>query len=103
MMRVRVCAVADVPAGETRGFQVAGLTLPVMVTNEQGTLYATSSQCPHEEVSLLDGTRRGLTITCRGHGYEFDLATGRCGHDPSLRLPCYRTHIHDGALWIDLL
>jgi toluene monooxygenase system ferredoxin subunit len=103
MMRVRVCAVVDVPPGETRGFQVPGLAIPVMVTNEGGILYAASSQCPHEEVSLLDGTRSGLTITCRGHGYEFDLASGRCAHDPALRLPCYRTHIHDGALWIDLL
>jgi nitrite reductase/ring-hydroxylating ferredoxin subunit len=59
--------------------------------------------CPHEDVSLEGGDQRDTRVTCPGHGYEFDLATGRCTHDPDLRLRRYRVTVEDGALYIDLL
>jgi nitrite reductase/ring-hydroxylating ferredoxin subunit len=102
VIRVRVCRLADVPPGATRGFPVDGLAVPVMISNVDGTLYATSSECPHEVVSLLTGDRDGLIITCPGHGYEFDIATGRCTHDPDLTLPCYKLSVINDDIWVEL-
>jgi nitrite reductase/ring-hydroxylating ferredoxin subunit len=73
-----------------------------MISNVDGTLYATSSECPHEVVSLLTGDRDGLIVTCPGHGYEFDIATGRCTHDPDLTLPCYKLSVIDDHIWVEL-
>jgi len=103
MMRVRVCRTDEVPAGEVRAFPVPGLAVPVLVAHIAGRFHAASSQCPHEEVSLIDGSLRGLTITCPGHGYELDLATGACAHDPDLHLPTYPVTIIGDAVYIDLI
>lgn len=102
-LRVRVCAADAVGPGESRAFAVPGVDVPILVTNVDGVHYATSSMCPHEDVSLEDGERCGLWLVCSGHGYEFNLATGRCAHDDSLRLPRYSVSIKDGHLYVDLI
>lgn len=101
-LRVRVCRAAEVAPGETKGFAVPGLDIPVLVANVDGEILAASSMCPHEDVSLLGGKRKGLRVICPGHGYRFDLRTGACSHDPKLRLPCYRVTVVDGDVYADL-
>ena len=87
MSWVRVCRVAEVPAGWMRAFPVAGLGIPVLVADLGGGRFAASSGiCPHEDVMLEGGDLEGGRVICPGHSYEFDLETGRCAHDPVLRL-----------------
>ena len=82
-----VCRLADLPPGQARAFPVPGLAVPVLVAHlEDGRLAACSAICPHEDVSLEGGDLEASRITCPGHGYEFDLITGSCGHDRSLAL-----------------
>jgi toluene monooxygenase system ferredoxin subunit len=112
-LRVRVCRltdVADLPGDAMRGFWVNGVTWPVMVARTGGELIAFPGVCPHDDVSLVDygviersddGTR--CELRCRVHGYQFDLATGRCDHAPGLHLRRYRVSIHGDELWVDLL
>ncbi len=102
-LRVRVCALEDVVAGELRAFAVAGVTWPVIVTRVEGELFAVPGVCPHEDVGLLDGALRGHAIICPGHGYGFDVRTGRCKHDPGLELRRYPITLIDRELWVDLL
>lgn len=102
-LRVQVCRVGDVAPGESRGFAVPGVDVPIMVTNLDGRIIATSSMCPHEDVSLLGGKRRGATIVCRGHGYRFDLRTGACSHDPRLFLRRYPVSIEGDLVYVDLV
>jgi len=102
-LRVKVCSVGDVAEGQLRAFQVEGVTWPVIVTMIAGELIATAGVCPHEDVSLKNGWLEGDKIVCPGHGYEFDMHTGRCRHDPGLELRRYRiTQIFD-EIWVDLL
>ena len=89
-LRVRLCRLDEIVAGELRGFPVPGASWPVMVTRVDGEVLATSSVCPHEDVSLLDGDLDGPVVTCVGHGYELDLRTGQCRHDARLALRRYR-------------
>ena len=102
MMRLRVCRVDEVPPGEMRGFTVDGLLLPVLVANLGGRFAAAASICPHEDVSLLDGELVGTRVACPGHSYEFDLETGRCAHDPHLRLRRFAVIVQGDELFIDV-
>jgi 3-phenylpropionate/trans-cinnamate dioxygenase ferredoxin subunit len=102
-LRVRVCALADVVDGELRAFAVAGVTWPVIVTRVDGELIAVPGVCPHEDVALWDGHLRGHDVVCPGHGYAFDLRTGRCKHDPGLELRRYPITQVGDELWVDLL
>ncbi len=103
-LRVRVCDLAEVVADQVRGFAVAGVTWPVMLTLLDGALVAFPGVCPHDDVSLVDyGVRDGDGVRCRVHGYTFDLRTGRCEHEPRLHLRRYRVTLIAGEVWVDLL
>lgn len=102
-LRVRVCSVVDVADGELRAFPVAGVTWPVIVTRVDGELFAVPGVCPHEDVALADGDLTGCVLTCMGHGYEFDLRTGRCKHDAALHLRRYPITLVGDEIWVDLL
>lgn len=102
-LRVKVCSIGEVAEGQLRAFEVDGVTWPVIVTMIAGEVIATAGVCPHEDVSLANGRLEGDKIVCPGHGYEFDMHTGRCRHDPGLELRRYRiTRIFD-EIWVDLL
>jgi len=102
-LRVRVCRHDEIAAGEARGFAVTGVTWPVIVTIVDGEMIAVPGVCPHEDVGLSDATMIGAVLVCPGHGYEFDLHTGRCGHDAALELRRYPITIVDDEVWVDLL
>ena len=102
-LRVRVCKLVEVVAGELRAFAVTGVTWPVIVTIVDGELVACPGVCPHEDVALWQGELHGSEITCPGHGYMFDLQTGRCRHDAGLELRRYPVTIVGDEVWVDLL
>ena len=103
-LRVRVCQVSDVVPGELRGFAVAGVTWPVMVTSLDGSLIAFPGVCPHDDVSLVDyGVLEDRMVRCRVHGYRFDLDTGACPHMPALHLRRYKVTVVGTEIFVDLL
>lgn len=102
-LRVRVCRRDEVPPGECRAFDVPELDWPILVANFGGEYVATTSRCPHEDVSLAGGKRRGTKLACPGHGYVFDLVTGACSHDPKLALHRYRVSVQGNDVYVDLL
>lgn len=101
--RVRVCRREDVVAGKLRGFVVAGVTWPVMVAFVEGDVIAFPGYCPHDRVSLVENGQidRGV-LTCRRHGYQFDLVSGACEMAPWLRLTRYPVTVVAGEVWVDL-
>jgi len=102
-LRVRVCKLAQVAPDELRAFPVNGVTWPVIVTIVDGALVAVAGVCPHEDVALADGSLADGMIVCPGHGYGFDLRTGRCQHDPELELRRYPVTLVGDDIWVDLL
>lgn len=100
---VRVASAADLAPGEVRGFAVPPLSFEVMVAHAaDGRFLAASSICPHEDVSLVDGDLQGTVISCPGHAYEFDLVTGRCAHDASLRLRRFPVKVEGGGIYVQI-
>ena len=73
----RVCAAADVPAGEARAFAVG--TAPVAVFRlRNGELRAMDAVCPHSAGPLADGQIDAKKVICPLHNYAFSLADGSC-------------------------
>jgi nitrite reductase/ring-hydroxylating ferredoxin subunit len=102
-LRLKVCRLDEVPRGEVRTFAVEGLAVPVLVGNLGGRYLATSGMCPHEDVELAGGDLEGCRIVCPGHGYQFDLVTGRCSHDPDLHLPTYAVTTDGEHLYVEII
>jgi 3-phenylpropionate/trans-cinnamate dioxygenase ferredoxin component len=86
---IKVCAVADLPAGEAR--RVAGPGAPIAVFNLGGTFYAIDDTCTHQDASLADGfLEDDGTVECPLHAACFDLRTGEPSGPPAVRP--VRTH-----------
>ena len=103
-LRVQVCHLADVTAGQLRAFTVDGVTWPVMVGRFEDELIAVPGVCPHDDVGFVDyGELCDMTLVCRVHGFGFDLRTGRCENDPRLHLRRYRVTVIGDEVWVDLL
>jgi toluene monooxygenase system ferredoxin subunit len=102
-LRIHLCAVADAVEGVLHGVAVPGLAWPVLITRVEGTIVATTSVCPHEDVSLLPGELEDGVVTCPGHGYQLDLRSGRCLHDARLSLRRYPVTIVGDQVWIELV
>lgn len=65
--------------------------------------HAVTDRCPHAQVSLHSGDLAGPTITCPGHGSQFDVTTGQRTRGPSdLGLTTYPVIVEDGSVFVQI-
>ena len=103
-MSTRVCAVADIPAGTARHFEVDGEEIAVV--NAGNHFYAVSDVCTHEYFHLSDGEVDvdELSIECPKHGSTFDLETGRPNSLPAiLPVKTYGVRVVDDDVVVEVL
>ena len=80
----RVASVSDIPVGTGKVVQVAGKTLAVF--NCDGSFYATDNACKHRGGPLGEGSLAGSVVTCPWHGWEYDVRSGECQMDTSIKV-----------------
>jgi nitrite reductase/ring-hydroxylating ferredoxin subunit len=71
MRFVRAALARDLPPGGRLAVTVEGL--PLALFNVEGRLYAIEDRCPHQFAPLNDGSLAGTRLTCRWHGWTFEL------------------------------
>ncbi len=114
MSRHVVGTVDDIPPGERKIVEIDGRSVGVF--NVDGEYFAVLNRCPHQGGSLCRGRQTGLVtssrpgeyetsrsgeiIRCPWHGWEFEIATGRCLADPRLRAKTYPVVVADGAIYV---
>lgn len=104
MAAVRVCATADVPAGEARRFAVDGQEVAVVNLGGQG-MRALDAVCSHERSFLDEGeidVAEG-TIECPKHGSLFDVATGAPLGLPAIKpVATFPVTVTGDDVWIEV-
>ena len=110
---VDVGSVADLERDGRLVARVDGREMGV-VAEPDGTLHGVRNRCPHHGGPLclgriservggepglyaLDGRR---VLRCPWHGWEFDLETGACLDDPSLRAAVYPARRAEGRVFL---
>jgi nitrite reductase/ring-hydroxylating ferredoxin subunit len=63
---------------------------------------ALDAECPHEGGPLQDGTIEAGCVVCPWHNYKFELASGQCDIDPSLKVKTYPTAIEDETVFVEV-
>jgi nitrite reductase/ring-hydroxylating ferredoxin subunit len=79
---------------------VAGKDLALF--NVDGTIYATDNSCLHHGVSLGTSRLEGKIVTCRGHGWKYDVTTGYVAHVPGYGVATYAVRVVDGKILVDV-
>ena len=88
---VKVATLAEIPAGTAKSLEVKGNAIALY--NVDGTLYATANTCAHRGGPLGEGELDRTTITCPWHGFQYDVASGKCLTNPALSVARYPVQV----------
>lgn len=96
--RVKVAAVADVPAGTGRVVEVPGKD--VALFNVDGRFYAIDNQCPHRGGPLGEGDLEGTIVVCPWHAWRWDVTAGTNANNPAVRVACFSVVVEGDEVFV---
>lgn len=96
-----VARVEDIPAQGGLCVCVGGVDIGLFRVAED--IYAIENRCPHAGDPLNEGTLEGTIVTCRAHGWQFDLRTGfRPSDADGFPIPRFAVRVVAGAVEVDI-
>jgi nitrite reductase/ring-hydroxylating ferredoxin subunit len=95
---VSVLGVEQLPPG--RGTVVTVEGKDIALFNVDGTVYAMDDGCLHHGVSLGTSELDGKIVTCRGHGWKYDVTTGNTLNVPGYGVAAYPVKVVDGKIMV---
>ena len=67
-----------------------------------GKWCAVGSVCPHQNASLDGAPAEGGYVTCRRHGYRFDLKTGDCATVGGYGIPVFEVSLDADTVYVSV-
>ena len=98
---IEVARLDELPSG--RGTVVTIADKDVALFNVDGTIYATENACLHQGQSLGTSPLDGCVVTCRAHGWRYNVTTGQTLHVPDYGVQTYPVKVVDGKILIALV
>lgn len=95
---IRVAPLEELPPGAATGVETDfGY---VGVYNVDGQLHAIDDLCPHVAERLNQGHLDGCIVTCPGHGWRFDVRTGKSPDYDGIQVKSYDVTVLDGIVYL---
>ena len=94
----KVATTADIAANTGKIVQVKRKA--VALFRASGKYYAMDNSCAHRGGPLGEGMVRGKTVMCPWHGWEFDMTSGTCPHNPLFKVACYEVKLEGEDIWV---
>lgn len=98
MTKIKMGKLSDVPPGTAIEKRI--LARRIAIVNDNGTLYGIEADCKHMKASLVTGAVADGIVTCKWHGWKYDLATGECLGRPGMKLKKYEIVIEGNDLYL---
>ena len=99
--RIRLCTADEVPIGEVRKVETAGLSLAVY--NVDGAFYVTNDACTHGPGSLSEGFLECDVIECNFHQGKFNVRTGEVVGPPCMiPVKTYKSVVEGGVVYVEI-
>lgn len=96
----KVAKKSEIAPGTGKVVEVGGKT--VAVFNCEGTFYAIDNTCKHRGGPLGEGSLSSTTVTCPWHGWEYDVTTGECTADRSIKVQTFDVKVEGDDLLVSL-
>ena len=84
---IKVAKKSEIPSDT--GYLVLVDDLEIALYKVEGKVFAMHARCPHQGGPMHEGGLAGKMATCPWHGWEFDVTNGKCGFNPSIKLPTF--------------
>ena len=85
---VKVAKKSEIP--DDTGKLASAKGMEVALFKVDGKVCAIHSVCPHQGGPLDEGGLTGKLVTCPWHGWEFDVTTGACAFNDSIKVPTFK-------------
>ena len=95
---VEVGSIEQVPPGKGASFTVGEKQIAVF--NVGGAVYAMDDTCLHRGGSLGGGKLDGKVVTCRAHGWRYDVTTGSTISSPGYGVNSYPAKVVGGRIFV---
>ena len=95
---IEVANLEQLPPG--RGTTVSIEGKDIALFNVNGTVYAMDDTCLHQGVSLGISKLEGNIVTCRGHGWKYDVTTGSTYPVPGVGVATYPVKVVEGKIMV---
>jgi nitrite reductase/ring-hydroxylating ferredoxin subunit len=95
---VEVANLEQLPPGKGTVVTIEGKDIALF--NVDGTVYAMDDGCLHHGVSLGTSELDGKIVTCRGHGWKYDVTTGSTLNVPGYGVAAYPVKVVDGKIMV---
>ena len=96
----KVATKSEIPPGTGKVVEVNGKTIAVF--NYEGTFYAIDNTCKHRGGPLGEGSLAGTTVTCPWHGWEYDVSTGECQMDSSIKVQKFDVRVEGDDILVSV-
>ena len=97
----RVAKLAELPQGRGLCIKLDGIEIGLFQVGER--IYAMENRCPHADDPLSEGVLDGPIVTCRAHGWQFDVRTGFRPEDADgFPIPRFSVRVRNGGIEVDL-
>ena len=93
-----VASVEQLPPGTSTVVRIEGKDIALF--NVDGTFYAMDDSCLHQGLSLGTSKVEGKIVTCRGHGWKYDVTTGSTLVSPGFGVAAYPVKVVDGKIMV---
>ncbi|MED5372849.1 MAG: Rieske 2Fe-2S domain-containing protein [Myxococcota bacterium] len=84
----------------SRPLQIVHEGEAIAVFRAQGSTYAISNVCTHEDGPLAEGEVNGCVVACPYHDWRFDMQTGECLSHKGRQVATWQVREEQGAVWI---
>jgi len=98
---VPVARVEDIAVGHATYVEHHGIAVAVFNAGG-GRFHALGATCPHEDGPLAEGWLEADAAVCPWHGFDFELATGRCRVADDLAISVFATRVVHGMVEVDV-
>jgi cytochrome P450/nitrite reductase/ring-hydroxylating ferredoxin subunit len=96
---VRVAWIAELLDDRPAAVHVEGVDL--VLVKHGDTFLLAEGRCPHQGTLLAEGTVEDGILTCRGHGWRFECASGVNVDYPTVALQRFAVSVTDGQVLAD--
>jgi len=98
MSKIRMGKLSDFPPGSALEKRI--LARRVAIFNDNGTLYGIESDCKHMRASLVGGGVKDGVLTCKWHGWRYELSSGRCLNVKGVKLKRFEVTIDGDEVFL---
>jgi len=97
---IKVASVDELVDGKVLGVTVGGKRL--VLCRFENEIHALDGVCSHAKGPLGRGQLDGKYLICPWHGWEYDVTTGLCELEPTLRQEKYPVKVEGGEILVQI-